>query len=297
MCVDLYSSIFKVNKKNYLNLSDEFDFAENDGLYIYRTFRPIIEVETFETSEISTFLIDLKNEFITSNKTFNLKIFKRQNLDVSEHYLKTYLDCLEREKYKIWDFRKEKYFYHLKIEDEKTTPRHQTLLISDYDPTQLEIYFIEILEEIKKFIDTPIKDISNNAEINPTKEGLTENNPTPKAEEKYQKIQTNLNKYKFDELPMTLAVDLNILIKFILAKSLPYQIAYLNYLNFIKHLEDNYCDSQIGLHQLLSKILSQQERAIRGNINGLRNEKSTDRKRYTAHIHVNKVKEHYLTLK
>jgi len=58
-----------------------------------------------------------------------------------------------------------KYFYHLKLESEMQTPRHQTLLISDKNEFQLEIYFNEILDIIKRFIEGENKNNRQQDEI------------------------------------------------------------------------------------------------------------------------------------
>jgi hypothetical protein len=78
---------------------------------------------------------------------------------------------------------------------------------------------------------------------------------------------------------------------------LPYQIAYLWHLNFIEKIAAEHCDSKKDLHELLGKIIGADERAIRGNVNGLDQEKSADRIRYTAYLHVEKVKIHYQNIK
>jgi hypothetical protein len=51
------------------------------------------------------------------------------------------------------------------------------------------------------------------------------------------------------------------------------------------------------MHKIIAKILETEVRSVRGNINGLKNEKSTDRRRYTAYIHTNNVIKHYQSLK
>lgn len=151
MLDSLYHTIFKVNKKNAIALTEEFNFNEEEFFDIYRTFRPIVDVQIFTDTEIRGLLRDLKNEFVNENKVFDLKIFKRNNIELLEYDLKEYLICFERGKYEVWDKVKGTYFYHLKLESENKTPYHQTLLISDKNEVQIEIYFKQILIVINEF--------------------------------------------------------------------------------------------------------------------------------------------------
>jgi len=153
MLDSLYHTIFKVNKKNAIALTEEFNFNEEEFFDIYRTFRPIVDVQIFTDTEIRGLLRDLKNEFVNENKVFDLKIFKRNNIELLEYDLKEYLICFERGRYEVWDKVKGTYFYHLKLESENKTPYHQTLLISDKNEIQIEIYFKQILIAIDEFIE------------------------------------------------------------------------------------------------------------------------------------------------
>lgn len=114
---------------------------------------------------------------------------------------------------------------------------------------------------------------------------------------KAQILENKLNQYNFDSLEKVTGNNKTDLINKISNNSLPFQIAYIDYLGFISYLNDNHCNSNVALHKLIAEILNTTERAVRGNINGIRNIKSVDRKRYTAYKHQEKVKEHYLTLK
>jgi len=111
-------------------------------------------------------------------------------------------------------------------------------------------------------------------------------------------LKNNLNKYNFNDLEKVKNKNENQIIDLIQKNQIPFQIAFLDYLGFIKNLRNNFCESvtQKELHKLLAKILDTNERAIKGNINGLRSEKSTDRKRYTAYLHTEKVEKIYKTI-
>lgn len=114
---------------------------------------------------------------------------------------------------------------------------------------------------------------------------------------KIEKILKKLNEYQFHKLKPVTAVAYMPLTSHVFDNALPYQIAYLEYLGFVNHLYNNYCNSNKELHKLLADILCANERAVRGNINGIRNENSKDRERYTAHLHIENVEKHYLKLK
>lgn len=117
-----------------------------------------------------------------------------------------------------------------------------------------------------------------------------------KHKETYQIILPKLNEYKFDELEMVSEVDLKNLVKHIFENKLPYQIAYLDYLGFIKNF-DKYCSTKSEAHKILAKILGTNERAIRGHMNVLNPNSEEDKTKYTSHLHKDNVEKHYLTLK
>ncbi len=134
------------------------------------------------------------------------------------------------------------------------------------------------------------------AEIAPFINKIEQNSTSKHESTKTQKLEIQFNKYNFDNLEKVNNHNKTHLINKIANNSLPFQIAYLDYLGFINYLYDNYCDSFVALHKLIAEILNTTERAVRGNINGIKNEKSVDRKRYTAYQHIEKVKQHYTTL-
>lgn len=129
------------------------------------------------------------------------------------------------------------------------------------------------------------------------KKEIKKQNNNESIKSKQEKILPKLNQYKFNELEKVKHLDINNLTLHIFDKSLPYQIAYLYHLGFIDSVFENYCKTQVDMQKVLSKILDTDIRSIRGNINGLRNKNSNDRKRYTAHLHTDKVIKHYQLLK
>lgn len=125
----------------------------------------------------------------------------------------------------------------------------------------------------------------------------TESNATKKEpqQEKYEIILSKLNEYKFNELEKVGNLDLKI-VKHICTQSIPYKVAYLDYLGFIKHLE-SYTNKGVEIHKLLAEILDTTNRSIKGNINVLNPRSKENKTRYTAHKHNKNIKEHYQLLK
>ena len=169
---NFFKHIFKLGK-NDLVLTQEFNFNEFDSEYINRTFWPIVDIHSYNISEIEEFLLQSKNEFTNRNDSFDFNIFKRNEIDLELPYLETYLECLEKIKYKSWVVPKGKYFYHLKLENERGTNAH-TLLISDKNEVQLEIYFKDILQVLSSFLEENkpkikievLKELADKIEIN-----------------------------------------------------------------------------------------------------------------------------------
>jgi hypothetical protein len=136
----------------------------------------------------------------------------------------------------------------------------------------------------------------NEIKLNNEKETELEVLPS-EQKEKYEIILPKLMEYKFNDLEKVSIVDLKILTKHIFTNDLPYQIAYLDYLGFISAINENYTKSKEDTFKLLAKILNAPQRQIKGNVNVLNPVSKEDKKRYTSHLHTEKVKEHYLNIK
>ncbi len=114
-------------------------------------------------------------------------------------------------------------------------------------------------------------------------------------QEKHEIILSKLNDYKFNELEKVGKLDLKI-VKHICTESIPYKVAYLDYLGFIKHL-GSYTTTKVEIHKILSEILDTTQRSIKGNINVLNPISKEDKTRYTAHEHNKNIEKHYQLLK
>jgi hypothetical protein len=158
------NDLFTINKKNFFDLRKEYSFSENEGSFIYRNFWPIIVLHSYDAEWIKNQLNYYKREFINENKTFDLEIFKRYNLNPLMDELNEYLDNIKKGKTKVWTERKGDYFHWFKLQFDT---KSYTLLISDKNEIQLEIYFTTLLSEIIKFIENEQASFSKQIETNP----------------------------------------------------------------------------------------------------------------------------------
>lgn len=140
-------------RNNAENIAKEFDFDHYEKEYIQRIFWPIITLNEIDLDSIIAKTISFKEEFINKYKEFDIDIFKRNELDYFKYEIEIYLSSIERGKYNLWDIKKGNFFYHLKLDSEIDTPRHQTLLITSKDEIELELYLKKITTFIKSFIE------------------------------------------------------------------------------------------------------------------------------------------------
>lgn len=145
--------VYQVNGRNAGSIAKDFGFDEMQEIYIHSKFRPIIILNEIDIEIIIENILKLKEEFINDYKEFDIDIFKREHLNILEYEIKEFLSSIQRGKYNVWDFKKDKYFYHLKLESEKDTPNDQTLLITEKDGIQLELYLKKIIGFIKNFTE------------------------------------------------------------------------------------------------------------------------------------------------
>lgn len=128
-------------------------------------------------------------------------------------------------------------------------------------------------------------------------ENLTDT-PATKAE----KLGRNITPYGFLDLPKTKNrsdESKTKIIELIANNSLPYAVAMLDFLGFIKHLKTNYFEVEGKLFKEISKYLGSDldGRRVKGNYYTLNDNYKEDKKRYTAYKHREKVVKDYETLK
>lgn len=129
------------------------------------------------------------------------------------------------------------------------------------------------------------------------------NNPTPQQiETKKDKLKSELGKYGFFELSKVKMLSdsgKQSLIELISENGLPYGIAMLDFLGFIRHVKDEYFETSYKLNKEISKWFNSdiQGRAVKGNISSLSDYSNENKTKYTAHIHKESVKMDYKKLK
>ncbi|MEM6272802.1 MAG: hypothetical protein AAF998_25535 [Bacteroidota bacterium] len=120
--------------------------------------------------------------------------------------------------------------------------------------------------------------------------------PQPKSEILYQKLR----KYQFFGLPKVriLSDEAKVqLIGIISSANLPFQIALLDHLEFITYLEKEHTETKQEARNVLGGLLGASERNVKGNIYVLNPKSKENRKRYTAHLQVQKAIEEFEKLK
>jgi hypothetical protein len=138
---------------------------------------------------------------------------------------------------------------------------------------QTEILNITELDKYINYINT---------EIEKTKKiDLT----TIKPETKTNTLKLKLEEYGFFELikvEQLTKPNQHRLVELISTNDLPYSIAMLEYLGFLKHLENEYFKIKDKLHKAVAELFKVDARTVKGNINVLNEFSNEKRERYTA---------------
>ena len=126
--------------------------------------------------------------------------------------------------------------------------------------------------------------------------------PTPPTETKTDKLKNTLSKYRFLSLPKVKDLtpqQQEQLIVLLSSNKLPYQIAMIDYLGFIKYLEKEHFQAKYKLNKELSKWFDSDKdgRAVKANISCLLGNSTENKNRYTAHLHKETVQKDYEKLK
>jgi hypothetical protein len=115
-----------------------------------------------------------------------------------------------------------------------------------------------------------------------------------------EKLYNDLKKNGYFNLKMIKELPLGSedrIIDLLIQNDTPYQIAFLEYTGFIKHLKKEYCQTQKELVQVLSEMLNTTTRTVQGNIHVLNEYSKEDKERYTAHKYKDTVENDYQKLK
>ena len=77
----------------------------------------------------------------------------------------------------------------------------------------------------------------------------------------------------------------------------PYNVAFLDYIGFFKHLENDLLFTKVKIYKKISTIFNCSDDTLKGNMLALNEHSKIDKSRYTAHLHKEKVKTDYNSLK
>ena len=159
----------------------------------------------------------------------------------------------------------------------------------------------DIVEAQYQFINYKRK-FYQNADIIQSK-GLSEelnvelNEEENSGDEQFAISLGNSGFYELEKVKTLSSHQQNELIKLIVSKNTPYQIAMFNFLGFIKHIKET-CKTEIEKEKKIAHLLRVSNlRLIKGNINVLRMNSKEDSRRYTSIHFSENVKSDYIQIK
>jgi len=115
-----------------------------------------------------------------------------------------------------------------------------------------------------------------------------------------QVLETKLSQTGFFELPRIIILNdpsREMLISTLAANTIPYNMAFLHFAGYIKHLSTEHFKVKTQIHKYLADIYSTTPRTIKGNLNVLEPHSGEDRVRYTAYLFMSNVEHDYQLLK
>lgn len=130
--------------------------------------------------------------------------------------------------------------------------------------------------------------------------GLVKNDVPPSPSPMLQELKKKLQSYGFSDLPSIKALPeggMSMIMNHLAENDVPYQVAMLDTVGFIKHLKNKYCPSNTELYKCVADILSTGGRTIKGNCLVLDSKSKEDKNRYTAHEYKETTKEDYQKVK
>jgi hypothetical protein len=123
--------------------------------------------------------------------------------------------------------------------------------------------------------------------------------PPQQAETKTNKLKAELITYGFFELSMVKQLsepNKQSLVELISKNGLPYSIAMIEYLGFLKHLKAEHFTTDYKLFKAVADWFKVAERAVKGNIYVLNKNSKENKERYTADQHRQTVQNDYQKL-
>ncbi|OJV15402.1 MAG: hypothetical protein BGO21_30885 [Dyadobacter sp. 50-39] len=120
-------------------------------------------------------------------------------------------------------------------------------------------------------------------------EDLTTLAKIPKNENQFR---NELYRYDFEGFCKERELDSTKIFNLLKTNKLPYRIALLDTMGYLEFLKSQFANQKSNhLYKILEKILSANERKIKGNILVINQKSKENRTTYTAHLHLDKVKE------
>lgn len=119
------------------------------------------------------------------------------------------------------------------------------------------------------------------------------------AQDNYTRFMDEVNLYHFTKLPKVNVLsneNQNRLIANIVSSGTPYAVAMLNFLEYPVWLHKNYSMNKESIYGHIAKALNSPHRTIKGNLLALSPDSNSDRSKYTACQHEQKVKKYYKKL-
>ena len=87
------------------------------------------------------------------------------------------------------------------------------------------------------------------------------------------------------------------LIELLVLNDIPYRIALFDFLGFLKYLVNEKLLTNTAIHKKISALFECSSDTIKGNMLALNEHSKIDKDRYTSHLHIEKVKTDYYSLK
>lgn len=243
-------------------------------------FEKIFEAVTNETLKQNIFLIVQRIE----QAAFQVSGYTTSEI---EHYqslfAKDFYTVLHSENYKTYieDKIRELHFYCKGLEQDLRTKQYEFLEDKEQDKNQLTE-----VERYKVYLESFIIHLKK---------------PSPQqTETKTDKLKAELGKYGFFELLKVKKLsepNKQSLVELISTNDLPYSIAMVEYLGFIKHLKAEHFKTDYKLFKAVANWFEVDKRAVKGNIYVLNEFSKENRTRYTADQQKQIVQKNYEALK
>lgn len=163
----------------------------------------------------------------------------------------------------------------------------------DFQEAKRDIF--AFMENCQKAIESINFQIKNKTIALPPTIILDENKPT-----KFETLKSNLYNKGFYELSKfkTLSPDSQLkLIDLMILNGTPYSMAMFDYVGFFRYLESEKQLTKTDIFKRLAAIFDCSKDCIKGNYYSLDEHSKYDKKRYTSHLHKEKVKIDYHSLK